>query len=89
MFSGVAYRGLRGLFFGGAPFFGLDSNSILRSQKCFYPPLDRQKYEKAKSMFYQEMGWDHNGAPTRKTLESFDLQQVANELDQSGLLGND
>jgi len=65
------------------------TQTTFTGQKCYYPPLDRQKYEEAKSMFYREMGWDHHGAPTRKTLESFDLAQVANELDQSGLLGND
>lgn len=60
---------------------------VKRRQK--QPPLDRQKYEKAKSMLYRDMGWDQNGAPTRKTLESFNLKQVADELDQSGLLGDE
>jgi hypothetical protein len=50
-------------------------------------PLKRDECERAKSMFYREMGWDHNGAPVRKTLESLNLNKVADKLDQAGLLG--
>ncbi len=57
-------------------------------RKYRFPPLDRQKYEEAKTMLYRQMGWDHNGAPTRKTLESFNLKEVADELELSGLSGD-
>ena len=72
-----------------ASFFRHPSKFFFRGKEYYTPPLDRQKTEEAKSMLYREMGWDHNGAPTRKTLESFNLEEVANELNQSGLLGDE
>ena len=38
-------------------------------------------------MFYNQFGWNENGAPTRETLEKFDLKDVADDLEALGLLG--
>lgn len=48
--------------------------------------MDREDWQNALSMFYQEFGWDENGAPTRETLEKFGLKDVADDLEASGLL---
>ncbi len=49
--------------------------------------MDRVDIERAKDLFYSELGWDNNtGAPTRKTLERLDLKYVADELAHMGLL---
>ncbi len=53
------------------------------------PQLSRKKYEEAKSMFYKEMGWDYNGAPTESTLKKFKLEYVAAELKAKSLLGDE
>ena len=81
----------------GGDFRGHDNFSALYYKKPlihgskdsskYSAPLKRDECERAKSMFYQEMGWDHNGAPVRKTLESLNLIKVADKLDQAGLLG--
>jgi aldehyde:ferredoxin oxidoreductase len=81
----------------GGDFKGHDNFSALYYKKPlmygskdsskYSAPLKRDECERAKSMFYREMGWDINGAPTRKTLESFNLKDVADKLDQDGLLG--
>ena len=49
--------------------------------------LDREDWQLALTMFYKEFGWDEKtGAPTRETLEKFDLADVADELESKGLL---
>ena len=49
--------------------------------------LDREDFETALTMFYEEMGWDaETGAPTRASLEKVKLGYVADELDKLGLL---
>lgn len=49
--------------------------------------LDRDDMEIAKTMFYEEMGWDvKTGIPTRKTLEKFDLDYMADDLEARGIL---
>lgn len=49
--------------------------------------MDRQDMEKAKDLFYQEMGWDvKTGAPTRATLERVGLKDVADWLGKHSLL---
>ncbi len=49
--------------------------------------LDREDWQLALTMFYREFGWDEKtGAPTRATLEKFDLADVADDLDALGLL---
>jgi aldehyde:ferredoxin oxidoreductase len=49
--------------------------------------MDRDDIEVAKDMFYEAMGWDKaTGAPTRETLEAYDMKDVANALDKAGLL---
>ncbi|MFP4268179.1 MAG: aldehyde ferredoxin oxidoreductase [Spirochaetaceae bacterium] len=49
--------------------------------------LDRDDFEEALTMLYEELGWDsQSGAPTRSALERLDLKDVADELDSMGLL---
>lgn len=49
--------------------------------------LDREDMEVAKTMFYEEMGWDvETGIPTRKTLERLSLGYMADDLEKRGLL---
>jgi len=49
--------------------------------------LDRADMEIAKTMFYEEMGWDvKTGIPTRETLERLDLGYMADDLEKRGLL---
>lgn len=50
--------------------------------------LDRAKVEEFKTKFFAFEGWDTaTGAPTRKTLESLDLGNVADALEAAGKLG--
>ncbi|MBA7715671.1 putative oxidoreductase YdhV [subsurface metagenome] len=51
------------------------------------PPLDRGKFESLKGVYYKLRGWDENGLPTRSKLEELDLKDVADGLEQRGLLG--
>lgn len=49
--------------------------------------MDRKDMETAKTMFYEEMGWDvKTGIPTRKTLERLGLGYMADDLEKRGLL---
>ena len=49
--------------------------------------MDRDDMEKAKTMFYEAMGWDtETGIPTRATLEKFDLGDMADKLEELGLI---
>jgi aldehyde:ferredoxin oxidoreductase len=82
--AGGDYRGHDNL---SALYFKLPAKFSWAGRDYSFPPLDRQKYEEAKSMLYRDLGWDNNGAPTRETLEAFGLKEVADELDQSGLIG--
>ncbi len=51
--------------------------------------LDRDRFEKFKTAFYELEGWDvSSGWPTRDTLEGLDLAHVADELDSKGRLGS-
>ena len=44
-------------------------------------------WEKALDMFYTEFGWDvKTGIPTRATLEKFDLGDMADKLEELGLI---
>src|SRR5699024_11605428 len=46
--------------------------------------MDRKDMEKAKTMFYEEMGWDtKTGIPTRKTLKRVGLEYMADDLERS------
>jgi aldehyde:ferredoxin oxidoreductase len=59
-----------------------------------YRPLkrrrhDREKFEAWKTAYYQFEGWDpKTGWPTRKTLESQGMGNVADELQKYGRLGS-
>lgn len=49
--------------------------------------LDREDMEVARTMFYEEMGWDvETGIPTRETLERLSLGYMADDLEERGLL---
>jgi aldehyde:ferredoxin oxidoreductase len=49
--------------------------------------LDRERFEEAKTRFYQHVGWDpQTGGVTRAKLESLDQGPVADELETLGLL---
>jgi len=51
--------------------------------------LDRDQFDEFKTRFYSLQGWDTStGYPKRSTLESMDLEQVADELELNGKLGN-
>ena len=49
--------------------------------------LSHEDWQDALTMFYNQFGWNENGAPTRATLEKFDLKDVADDLEALGLLG--
>lgn len=49
--------------------------------------LSHADWQDALTMFYNEFGWNENGAPTRATLEKFELKDVADDLEALGLLG--
>jgi len=50
--------------------------------------FDKDKFEEFKTRFYELQGWEtKTGYPTASTLQSLDLAQVANELEQNGRLG--
>lgn len=56
-------------------------------EKNAITPLSREDYETAKTDFYDLCGWDKKtGAPTRRTLEKYELKDVADALDRKGLL---
>ena len=49
--------------------------------------MDREDMEKAKTMFYEAMGWNtETGIPTRETLEKYGLEDLAAKMDEYGLL---
>jgi len=43
--------------------------------------LDRESFEKLLQMYYERRGWNSEGIPTRKRLESLGLKEVADQLD--------
>ena len=50
--------------------------------------VDRDKFEEFKTLYYQLEGWDiETGYPTRSTLETLGLKDVADELELQGKLG--
>ena len=49
--------------------------------------MDPDDMDKALTMYYDAMGWDQEGAPTRATYEKLGLKDIADELDTLGLLG--
>jgi len=52
--------------------------------------VDRSEFEKMKDEYYQLRGWDvATGLQTRETLEKAGLSDVAQDLDQRGLLAQD
>ena len=52
--------------------------------------LDRAQFEEFKTRYYELEGWDpETGWPTRSTLESLGLGNVADELEQEGRLGEE
>jgi aldehyde:ferredoxin oxidoreductase len=52
--------------------------------------LDKNKFDEFKTRFYTLQGWDvETGYPTRSTLKSLGLEQVADELEKNGKLGKE
>ena len=52
--------------------------------------IDKEKFEQFKTTFYRLQGWDpDSGYPTRSTLESIDLDKVADELEKNEVLGKE
>jgi aldehyde:ferredoxin oxidoreductase len=52
--------------------------------------LDKNKFDEFKTRFYRLQGWDvETGYPTRTTLKSLGLEQVADELEKNGRLGKE
>ncbi|HJX13134.1 MAG TPA: aldehyde ferredoxin oxidoreductase N-terminal domain-containing protein [Dehalococcoidales bacterium] len=50
--------------------------------------VDRDEFEKMKSEYYGLRGWDvESGLPTRAKLEELQLRDIADDLDERGLLG--
>jgi aldehyde:ferredoxin oxidoreductase len=51
--------------------------------------VDRGEFEATREEYYRLRGWDAaTGLPTRETLRSLDLDDVADDLDARGLLGH-
>ena len=49
--------------------------------------IDRKSFEEIKDRYYKLRSWDPaTGVPTRATLESFGLKDVADELEREGVL---
>ncbi len=67
--------------------FIFEANPDLKPFEEGTTKLDREDWQLALTMFYQQFGWDEKtGAPTRATLEKFGLKDVADDLDALGLL---
>lgn len=77
--------------------FGLRRKEDYPPVRCFEEPvpsgplqgavLDREKYEDLLSAYYLYRGWNEEGIPERKTLESLGLNDVADDLEARKLLG--
>jgi aldehyde:ferredoxin oxidoreductase len=51
--------------------------------------MDRSRFEAIKDRYYALRGWDlATGVPTRRTLESSGLKDVADALERQGIIGN-
>jgi aldehyde:ferredoxin oxidoreductase len=63
---------------------GKDSTLVSRKGEV----LELEKFEKMKSEYYELRGWDvKSGLQTRNKLEELQLEDVANDLENGGLLG--
>lgn len=49
------------------------------------PSAPKEDYERTLSQYFEMRGWDQDGIPTRKTLEEYDLKDIADQLDQLGV----
>jgi aldehyde:ferredoxin oxidoreductase len=68
---------------------GFTKNDDWLPERCFHPKtsgalsksaVDPARLEKARSTYYEMMGWDQNGVPTRTKLEELDVAWVAQML---------
>jgi aldehyde:ferredoxin oxidoreductase len=50
--------------------------------------LDRTKYDRMLQMYYKKRGWDERGIPTKTTLKTLGLDDVAKQLDSRIKLSN-
>jgi len=48
--------------------------------------VDKERFEKMKSEYYNLRGWDERGFPTGKTLKELELGDIADELQKSDLV---
>ncbi len=72
-------------FWGGVPIY---EDGKWRNDEAPDMYLDRQGVEDFKTHYYELEGWDkENGWPTKKTLEDFNLKNVADLLEKKGRLG--
>jgi aldehyde:ferredoxin oxidoreductase len=68
---------------------GFTKNDDWLPERCFHPKtsgalsktaVDSAELEKARSIYYEMMGWDKNGVPTTTKLEELDVAWVAQML---------
>ncbi len=68
---------------------GFTKNDDWLPERCFHPKtsgalsetaVDSARLEKARSIYYEMMGWDENGVPTTTKLEELDVAWVAQML---------
>jgi rubredoxin len=57
--------------------------SIQRLRGLSETAVDPAKLEKARSTYYEMMGWNENGVPTKTKLEELDIAWVAQMLGSS------
>jgi len=51
------------------------------------PPLDKDKWEHLKDIYYELRGWDvKNGIPTKEKLEELDLKDITTKLEKMGII---
>ncbi len=48
--------------------------------------MQKEDWQTALTLFYEQFGWDKDGSPTRASLEKFGLKDVADDLEASQLL---
>ena len=50
-----------------------------------HPPLDHERFEATKTVYYTYMGWDtETGLPRRSTLEKLGMKDVAASFETKG-----
>jgi aldehyde:ferredoxin oxidoreductase len=66
-------------------FFDTDWLDVQDGDHVYTAHVDRSKFEALKERYYELAGWDvKSGRPTRAKLEELGLDDVADELEESG-----